>query len=53
MLNHFGLKAEDVIYFENKELAVKSAQAIGIKTHYYDKDKKDLVTLKAFIDQNL
>lgn len=33
--------------------AVKSAESIGIKTFHYDKDKKDLVSLKNFLDKNL
>ncbi|MBU2523192.1 MAG: alpha/beta hydrolase [Nanoarchaeota archaeon] len=53
MLKHFGLKASDVVYFEHNADAVKSAQSIGITTFYYDKDKRDLVTLKKFIDENL
>ncbi len=53
MLAHFKLDAKDVVYFENKEDAVKSARSVGISTLYYDKDKKDLKELKEFIDQNL
>lgn len=53
MLNNFGLEAKDVVYFEHNEDAVKGAQAVGINTYYYDKDKKDLLALKDFIDKNL
>lgn len=53
MLEHFNLDAKDVIYFEHNEDAVKSAQSIGIVVYYYDKDKRDLVALKKFIDENL
>ena len=53
MLEHFNLKMSDVIYFENKPEAVKSAQSVGITTFHYDPVKKDLVSLKQFIDQNL
>lgn len=53
MLKHFNLKAEDVVCFEHKEDAVKSAESIGIKTFHYDSNKKDLVALKDFIDNNL
>jgi len=53
MLSHFGLKAEDVIYFEHSLDAVKSAESVGIKTYFYDNDKKDLVALKKFLDENL
>ena len=53
MLKYFDMKIEDVIYFEHNLDAVKSAESIGIKTFHYDKDKKDLVVLKQFLDQNL
>lgn len=53
MLEHFGLSKDDVIYFEHNEDAVKSAQSVGIKTFHYDKDKKDLVALKKFLNENL
>jgi HAD superfamily hydrolase (TIGR01509 family) len=53
MLEHFDLKVEDVVYFEHGEGAVKSAESIGIKSYHYDADKKDLVALKNFLDQNL
>ncbi|MFC1728145.1 HAD-IA family hydrolase [Nanoarchaeota archaeon] len=53
MLQHFNLDANDVIYFEHNEDAVKSAQSVGINTFHYDKDKKDLISLKKFIDENV
>ncbi len=53
MLEHFNLNPEDVIYFEHNEDAVKSAKLAGIKTFYYDKEKKDISSLRAFIDENL
>jgi HAD superfamily hydrolase (TIGR01509 family) len=53
MLNNFGLEAKNVIYFEHNEIAVKSAQAVGINTYHYNKDEKDLIALKDFIDQGL
>ena len=53
MLQHFNLEAKDVIYFEHNPDAVKSAQSVGIKTFFYDKDKKDLVALKEFLDEGL
>lgn len=52
MLENFGLSKDDVIYFEHNPDAVKSAQSIGINAYHYDKDKKDLVALKNFIDSN-
>ncbi|KKU22505.1 MAG: hypothetical protein UX31_C0001G0023 [Candidatus Nomurabacteria bacterium GW2011_GWA1_46_11] len=53
MLQHFGLSKDDVIYFEHNPEAVKSAESVGIKTHYYDSEKKDLESLKVFLDTNL
>lgn len=53
MLEHFNLTAEDVVYFEHNEEAVKSAQSLNITSYHYDKDKKDLVALKNFLDNNL
>src|SRR6187402_2283705 len=38
MLKHFNLKPEEVVYFEHNPEAVKSAQSIGIKTHFWDND---------------
>jgi len=53
MLKHFGLVPEGVIYFEHNDDAVKSARSVGINTYHYDKDKKDLESLKNFLDDNL
>jgi HAD superfamily hydrolase (TIGR01509 family) len=53
MLRHFGLTTNDVIYFENKEEAVKSARSVGITTYHYNPEKKDIEGLKEFIDKNL
>ena len=53
MLEHFKLSKEDIICFEHNEDAVKSALSVGILSYYYDKDKKDLVALKEFIDKNI
>jgi len=53
LLKHFNLDVNNVIYFEHNEDAVKSAQSVGIKTFHYDKDKRDLIALKKFIDENL
>jgi HAD superfamily hydrolase (TIGR01509 family) len=53
MLKNFNLSADEVIYFEHNEDAVKSAQSVGINAFHYDKDAKDLKTLKNFIDDNL
>lgn len=53
MLAHFGLHADDVVYFEHNLEAVKSASSIGIKSYHYDHEKKDLVALKKFLAEDL
>ena len=53
MLKHFNLDIKDVVYFEHDKDAVKSAESVGITTYHYNKDKKDIASLKKFIDQNL
>src|SRR3989344_9163068 len=53
MLGHFHLDNGEVIYFEHNEAAAKSARSAGIKTYYYDPDKKDLNALKEFLEKNL
>jgi len=53
LLSRFNLKKEEAIYFEHNPQAVTSAQSVGIKTYFYDKEKKDLKGLKAFLDSNL
>jgi HAD superfamily hydrolase (TIGR01509 family) len=53
LLEQFNLTKEDVIYFEHNTKAVESAESIGIKSYFYDADKKDLEGLKNFIDENL
>src|SRR3989304_4286473 len=50
MLKHFNLKSEDVVYFEHNPEAVKSAQSVGIKTHYWDNEKKPLRELSIFLE---
>lgn len=53
MLEHFNLSANDVVYFEHNEEAKKSAESVGIKTFYYDENKKDIEALKQFITNNI
>lgn len=52
MLRHFGLKKDEVVYFEHNPDAVKSAKSVGIKSFHYDSEKKDLEALKKFLDEN-
>jgi len=53
LFERFNLSADEVIYFEHSIDAVKSAESIGITSYYYDSDKRDLVALKKFLDENL
>lgn len=53
MLKNFGLSKDEVVYFEHNPEAVKSAESVGIKSYYYDPQKKDLVALKGFLTENL
>jgi len=53
MLAHYALNPDDVVYFEHNPEAVKSAESIGIVSHHYDAEKKDLVALKEFLNENL
>ena len=53
LLKQYNLTKKDVIYFEHNPEAVKSAQSVGITTHFYDSDARDLVDLKVFIDENI
>jgi len=53
MLAKFNLLANDVLYFEHSLEAVKSAESIGIKSYFYDAEKKDMKALKQFLDSNV
>ncbi len=53
LLEQNGWSVNDVVYFEHNPDAVKSAQSVGIVSYHYDKDKKDLVALKKFLDKNI
>lgn len=53
LLQKFGLNKNEVIYFEHNPEAVKTAESIGIKSYYYDHEKRDLEALKKFISENL
>jgi HAD superfamily hydrolase (TIGR01509 family) len=53
MLNHFNLKASDVVYFEHNPEAVESARKAGITSYLYDHIKRDLGTLKIFLNSNI
>ena len=52
-LEKFNLKSDEVVYFEHSLEAVKTARSTGIVTYFYDEYKKDLESLKVFLDSNL
>ena len=52
VLKNFDLKPEDVVYFEHNPDAVKSAQSVGIKTHFWDNEKRLLRELTIFLEHN-
>ena len=53
MLAHFGLKPDEVVYFEHNPRAVKSAEKLQIVSYHYDPEKRDLTKLKNFLASNL
>ncbi len=53
LLEHFSLTKDEVIYFEHNPKAVESAEKAGIKSYYFDIEKKDLEALKKFLEQNI
>ncbi len=53
LLSKYNLSESDVIYFEHNIDAVKSAKSVWINTYHYDKDKRDLESLKEFINNNI
>jgi FMN phosphatase YigB (HAD superfamily) len=52
MLKNFDLKSENVVYFEHNPDAAKSAQSVGIKTHFWDNEKRPLRELAIFLEHN-
>jgi FMN phosphatase YigB (HAD superfamily) len=52
-LKEKNLTAWECVYFENSLEAVKSARSVGITTHHYDRELKDLVALQQFLDKEL
>lgn len=52
LMQQFGITSDNLIYFEHNLDAVASARSLWIAAYHYDKNKKDLVWLKRFLDQN-
>lgn len=53
LLEKYGLKIDDVVYFEHNAEAANTAQSAGIATYFYDHTKEDMEALKQFLDANL
>jgi len=53
LFEQYSLSADQVVYFEHSEEAVKSAESLGIPTFFYDADKKDVDSLRKFLGENL
>lgn len=53
MLSHLGLEVEEVVYFEHNPEVVESAESVGITTYHFDPEKRDLISLKNFLEKNL
>ncbi len=53
LLETYAFQPADVVYFEHNPDAVASAQSVGITTYHYNKETKDLVGLKQFLDTSL
>jgi HAD superfamily hydrolase (TIGR01509 family) len=53
MLATYSLESSDVVYFEHNKAAVESAQSVGIVSHHYDADTRDVNAVKHFLDTNL
>jgi len=52
-LKKHNLNKDEVVYFEHNIDAVKSAQSFGIDAYYYDSEKKDLESLKKYLNGSL
>lgn len=50
MLKHYGFKPGEVLYIEHNEEVVNTASSLGIQTHLYNGDLKEV---KVFLDANL
>ncbi len=53
LLNENDLSPNDVIYFEHNSDAVNSAQGVGIISHHFDPEKRDLNLLEDFLNNNI
>ncbi len=52
-LEKYSISAEETVYFEHNIDHVHSAISSGINSYHYDKEKKDIESLKKFLQANL
>lgn len=53
LLYTYELNLEGCIYFEHNPLAVENANKLGIVSYYFDTQKRDLKSLKTFLQTHL
>ena len=53
LLEQYSFEPSNLVYFEHNPKAVASAQSVGITSYNYNKETRDLVALKEFLDKNL
>ena len=53
LLEEYSIFASECIYFEHNKDAISSAKSVGITSHYFDKEKRDLKSLREFLDKNI
>ena len=53
LFEKYNLTADDVVYFDRTQEFADCGKSLGIPTHWYDPEKKDLGALKKFLDENL
>ena len=46
-------KPRNFVYIEHNKEAVEVAKSLGIKSHHFDKDKRDIKALKQFLNDNI
>lgn len=53
MLEYFGLRSDQVVYFEHNTDAIHAAEMVGIQTYAYDEKKHDVSALKKWLLERL
>lgn len=53
LMETYGYKPEELVYFEHNVDAVESARSLGIATYHYNFEEHDLLALQTFLDVEL